>query len=173
MTAGLRPHDRLDPAHALLLLLPARSSPGRCPASSDEDEVGLLVPADDDGIARARRPGRPGAGGVLAPDDQLAGLLGVDPILRLVAEVRALMDASRRSRASPPTAASGRSLGRLDLEPLRADREVTSVAGGRLRRRVGDAPASSRPRSVSDRRPARRRREPPTSVPAMEVRDCR
>ena len=81
----------------MLLLHVPLNPDGTLTASSDEDEVRLLVPAHDDDIARSRAEGATGTGGVLAPDDHLAGLVGFDPVFRLVPQVGALMDGSRIS----------------------------------------------------------------------------
>src|SRR5215218_3509205 len=63
-------------------------------SSGDEDQVRRILPADDDGIAGAEARDAPGACCVLASRDDLAGDVGSDPELRLVAEVRSLMDPS-------------------------------------------------------------------------------
>ena len=66
--------------------------------SGHEDEVRRVLPADDDRVTRADAHDRRGAGRVLAPDDHLAGDVGGDPVLRLVAEVRALVDPPLQAR---------------------------------------------------------------------------
>ena len=63
--------------------------------------------------ARARR--------VLAADDQLARLIGLHPVLGLVAEIGALVDPSRDRRVQPGAVAA--SLAGADLEALGPDRD--------------------------------------------------
>src|SRR3989304_5308434 len=55
----------------------------------------LLVPSDDDRIARSHALPRSDAGGVLPPDDELPRQVGRDPVFRLVAEIGGLGDPAR------------------------------------------------------------------------------
>src|SRR5688500_2585304 len=79
------------------------SSSSSCPGrpgvqverSVHQDEVRRFVPADRHRVARSESLACGFPQLVLTPDDELAGLFGLDPVLRLVAEVRALVDASR------------------------------------------------------------------------------
>jgi hypothetical protein len=69
--------------------------PGFERSSAHKDEVRRLMPADRDRVSRSQ----PLAGGfpqlVLTPDDELAGVIGLNAVLGLVAEVGSLIDSTR------------------------------------------------------------------------------
>ena len=88
-------------------------------------------------------------------DDQLAGLLGLDAILGLVAEVGALVDRAPMAGRCQRRLPSARDPAGRDLEPLRADGDRHRVADANGRRRVGDATAQVEPRALRDDDPAR------------------
>src|SRR3954468_1454826 len=94
------------------------------------------MPADRDRLARSQ----PLAGRlpqlVLAADDELACLIGLDPVFRLVAEIRPLADAARDpGPASCPV--DGRA-GGVDAEVLRPDRHGDGLPDSRCGGRVRD-----------------------------------
>ena len=99
---------------------PGRPGPDAEPASSDQDEVGVLVPPDDDGVpgAEARPAGR--AGDVLAADDQLARQVGVDSVFGLVAQIGALVDPARDGRPAGDGASALVASSRARLPAARA-----------------------------------------------------
>ena len=108
--------------------------------------------------ASARGPDRPVRAlarsrprSVLAADDQLARQIGLHPELGLVAEVGALMDASRDRR---PAVADGAGIGRHDFEPLWSRGDRHGLSRRQRRRRVRDLPRRTRPRR-SGRPPCR------------------
>ena len=87
------------------------------PTSASEDEVGLLLPPDDHRVTRTDPRGASGARRVLVTDDDLARLFRCYAIFRLVAKVRALLDASLDLGDADSCGAGA--VGCEDLESLR------------------------------------------------------
>jgi hypothetical protein len=124
-------------------------------SSGDENQVRRVLPPDDDGIARAETRDAPGAGGVLASRDDLAGDVGGDPELRLVAEVRPLVDPSLDARPAVPCRIGGSS--RVDAQALGPHRDHDLLAGRGPGLGIRDHPLETESRvRLHDGSPARR-----------------
>src|SRR4029078_10869132 len=118
------------------------------------------MPADGDGLPRPESL----AGGfpqlVLTPDDQLSGLVRLDPVLGLVAEIGALIDAARNAGPAADGFRRRPAVWRgLDAEMLRTDRHADAIAGPRVGDRIGHGAGELEPAVRLDPGEMRRRIE--------------